>query len=183
MEAVRGQSGERNTNSHRSWKFCEGRENPADLLSRCCSEQKLLNSEIWWGGARWLSQPKHLWPTAVERKIPEEITELRGVKTVVQNITVQKLENPIKYLISKCSSWKKLISVAAWFLRFIKNLRRANDKNKTFLLTSEFEEARNVIVKYIQEAVFTEEIKRPKINKPIKTNSKLLALCPYLDEN
>ncbi|GBN40672.1 hypothetical protein AVEN_152269-1 [Araneus ventricosus] len=83
------------------WKFCEGRENPADLLSRGCSAQKLLNSEIGWSGARWLSQPKYLWPATVERKIPEEITELKGVKTVVQNITAQKPGNPFRCLLNK----------------------------------------------------------------------------------
>ncbi|GBN34828.1 hypothetical protein AVEN_61683-1, partial [Araneus ventricosus] len=165
------------------WKFCEGRENPADLLSRGCSAQKLLNSEIWWSGARWLSQPKYLWPATVERKIPEEITELKGVKTVVQNITVQKPEHPFHCLFNKCSSWSKVVRVAAWCLRFIKNLQKTNDKTKTFLLTSEFEEAQNVILKYVQEEAFHEEIQRLKINKPIKTHSKLLALCPYLDGN
>ncbi|GBM20678.1 hypothetical protein AVEN_150654-1 [Araneus ventricosus] len=165
------------------WKFCEGRENPADLLSRGCSAQKLLNSEIWWSGTRWLSQPKYLWPATVERKIPEEITELKGVKTVVQNITVQKPEHPFHCLFNKCSSWSKVVRVAAWCLRFIKNLQKTNDKTKTFLLTSEFEEAQNVILKSVQEEAFHEEIQRLKINKPIKTRSKLLALCPYLDGN
>ncbi|GBM20427.1 hypothetical protein AVEN_222125-1 [Araneus ventricosus] len=61
--------------------------------------------------------------------------------------------------------------------------KKTNDKTKTFLLTSEFEEAQNVILKYFQDEAFAEEIQRLKINKPIKTHSKLLALCPYLDEN
>ncbi|GBL82730.1 hypothetical protein AVEN_209997-1 [Araneus ventricosus] len=147
------------------------------------ANRKLLNSGIWWSGARWLSQPKYLWPSTVERKIPEEITELKGVKTVVQNITVQKPEHPFHYLLDKCSSWSKVVRVAAWCLRLIKNLQKMNDKTKTFLLASEFEEAQNVILKYVQVEVFAEEIQRLKINKPIKTHSKLPALCPYLDEN
>ncbi|GBL96433.1 hypothetical protein AVEN_43743-1 [Araneus ventricosus] len=56
-------------------------------------------------------------------------------------------------------------------------------KLRPFFLKSEFEEARNVIVKYIQEEAFAEEMQRLKIIKPIKQHSKLLELCPYLDEN
>ncbi|GBO07448.1 hypothetical protein AVEN_251895-1 [Araneus ventricosus] len=117
------------------------------------------------------------------REIPEEITELKGFKTLVQNITVQKPEHLIHYLLDKCPSWDKVVHVAAWCLRFIKNLQNTNDKIKTFLLTNEFEEAQNFILKYVQEHAFAEEIQRLKINKPIKTYSKLLALCPYFDGN
>ncbi|GBM90862.1 hypothetical protein AVEN_49825-1 [Araneus ventricosus] len=159
-------------------KFCKRRENPADLLSRDCSEQKLLNSEIWCCGARRLSQPKYLWPTAVEGKIPEEITELKGVKTVVQNITVQKPEHPFRCLLDKCSSFNKVVGVTAWCLRFIKNLQKTNDKTNTFRHTTEFEETQKVILKYVQEEAFAEEIQHLKINKPMETHSKLLALCP-----
>ncbi|GBM01491.1 hypothetical protein AVEN_209303-1 [Araneus ventricosus] len=96
-------------------------------------------------------------------KIPKETTELKRVKTVVQNVTVQKPEHQvyntvpsstIQYLLHKCSSWNKLLRVAAWCLRVIKNRQRANDKNKTFLIRSEFEEAQ----KYVQEEAFAEEI-------------------------
>ncbi|GBM87598.1 hypothetical protein AVEN_119528-1 [Araneus ventricosus] len=95
----------------------------------------------------------------------------------------QKPEHLIHYLLDKCPSWNKVVRVAARCLRFIKHLRKTKDTTKTFLLTNEFEEAQNVILKYVQEEAFVEEIQRLKINKPIKTYSKLLEMClpPYLD--
>ncbi|XP_021921219.1 uncharacterized protein LOC110830503 [Zootermopsis nevadensis] len=44
------------------WRHCPGKENPADLLSRGVTADKLKNSDIWWHGPSWLSKPVHHWP-------------------------------------------------------------------------------------------------------------------------
>ncbi|GBN46304.1 hypothetical protein AVEN_246835-1 [Araneus ventricosus] len=79
--------------------------------------------------------------------------------------------------------------IAARIASYLKSLLRISAfdiycwTDSSIALNCEFEEAQNVILKYVQEEAFHEEIQSLKINKPIKTHSKLLALCPYLDEN
>ncbi|XP_064473483.1 uncharacterized protein LOC135388091 [Ornithodoros turicata] len=37
------------------WRHCNGRENPADLVTRGISTRCLRNSPLWWSGPLWLS--------------------------------------------------------------------------------------------------------------------------------
>ncbi|GFW61540.1 integrase catalytic domain-containing protein [Trichonephila clavipes] len=50
------------TKTH-SWKHVSGNMNPADILSRRCSPNKLLKSK-WWEGPAWLKENLKNWPTA-----------------------------------------------------------------------------------------------------------------------
>lgn len=43
------------------WKHCSTTDNPADLASRGCKAEELLQSELWKNGPNWLTKPE-LWP-------------------------------------------------------------------------------------------------------------------------
>lgn len=45
-----------------AWRFCPGKENPADLPSRGLSARELATSTIWWNGPEFLYLPKSEWP-------------------------------------------------------------------------------------------------------------------------
>ncbi|XP_015118145.1 uncharacterized protein LOC107041862 [Diachasma alloeum] len=45
-----------------NWTHVPGEDNPADLVSRGVSSKKLVSSQLWWTGPRWLSQSESCWP-------------------------------------------------------------------------------------------------------------------------
>lgn len=48
--------------SNNHWKHVKTDDNPADLGTRGCSPQELIDSELWWHGPTWLTQSMELWP-------------------------------------------------------------------------------------------------------------------------
>ncbi|XP_030386878.1 uncharacterized protein LOC115633562 [Scaptodrosophila lebanonensis] len=45
------------------WRHCQGNCNPADLLTRGITAKRLLGSELWKRGPKWLELTIHEWPT------------------------------------------------------------------------------------------------------------------------
>jgi hypothetical protein len=45
-----------NLTSSDNWRYINSTENPADILSRGTSPQKLQNNNLWWFGPQFLSQ-------------------------------------------------------------------------------------------------------------------------------
>ncbi|XP_050312876.1 uncharacterized protein LOC126747939 [Anthonomus grandis grandis] len=74
-----------------NWNHVDTVNNPADLISRGCVPEKLMNSQLWWTGPSWLSQESRTWPDGSfcsEVDIPEqrktiqvfEYLSLEGIK-------------------------------------------------------------------------------------------------------
>lgn len=73
--------------------------------------------------------------------------------------------------------------MVAWMLRFIINCRNPrHSRNNDKLSTKEIKNASARVIKIIQRRVFFEEFLCLKHNKPVKINSKLSTLNPFLDE-
>ena len=49
--------------SNISFRYINTKDNPADLPTRGISFDDLKDNQLWWHGARWLSQDKICWPT------------------------------------------------------------------------------------------------------------------------
>ncbi|XP_075235511.1 uncharacterized protein LOC142332780 [Lycorma delicatula] len=45
------------------WHHIESPSNPADILSRGCLLEKLINFVLWWHAPSWLLQDSFCWPT------------------------------------------------------------------------------------------------------------------------
>ena len=84
----------------------------------------------------------------------------------------------------KChSSWKRLIRICAWVIRFITNARRlVNSKMNGELLPSEVKDAEDWLIRSTQEESFAEEYKLLKTGKSISNSSKLICLQPIMDD-
>ena len=52
----------RNLTDRDSWRFCPGKDNPADIPSRSCVAEDLVNNDLWWNGPSFLKAPIHQWP-------------------------------------------------------------------------------------------------------------------------
>ncbi|GFX36288.1 integrase catalytic domain-containing protein [Trichonephila clavipes] len=105
------------------WKHVNSENNPADILSRGISPDKIQHCELWWFGPPFLHQYKEL--------EPYDITAIEGDDLFLQELketsdfplcALLKNFEPLD-IISNCSSFTKLQRVIAWCKRFIENAR------------------------------------------------------------
>ncbi|GFT29153.1 integrase_H2C2 domain-containing protein [Trichonephila clavipes] len=101
------------------WKHVNSENNPADILSRGISPDKIQHCELWWFGPPFLHQYKEL--------EPYDITAVEGDDLFLQELketsdfplcALLKNFEPLD-IISNCSSFTKLQRVIAWCKRFI----------------------------------------------------------------
>ncbi|KFM63037.1 hypothetical protein X975_02648, partial [Stegodyphus mimosarum] len=45
-----------------AWRHCEGKLNPADIITKGCSAKELIDFPKWWHGPAFLSLPESQWP-------------------------------------------------------------------------------------------------------------------------
>ncbi|GFV98533.1 uncharacterized protein TNCV_4848631 [Trichonephila clavipes] len=57
----------------KEWRYCNGKDNPADLISRGLPFNDLKNNKIWWHGPKWLTMKQTEWPLFSEPIIETEI--------------------------------------------------------------------------------------------------------------
>ncbi|GFX27238.1 uncharacterized protein TNCV_1564181 [Trichonephila clavipes] len=74
----------------KEWRYCKGKDNPADLISRGLPLNDLKNNKIWWHGPKWLTMKQTEWPLFSEPTIETEIDidKLELKKSIKVNTTV-----------------------------------------------------------------------------------------------
>ncbi|GFW89957.1 uncharacterized protein TNCV_3741431 [Trichonephila clavipes] len=169
----------------KEWRYCKGKDNPADLISRGLPLNDLKNNKIWWHGPKWLTMKQTEWPLFSELIIETEINndKLELKKSINVNTAVEKrqIENN---LISRYSSFSKLIRISALCLRFIYNCKVNPVLRKIDCISaSEFDHVTKVLVKQVQLNEFLTEIKCLKKGQPIPKGSKISSLNVFLDED
>ncbi|GFX68218.1 integrase catalytic domain-containing protein [Trichonephila clavipes] len=169
----------------KEWRYCKGKDNPADLISRGLPLNDLKNNKIWWHGPKWLTMKQTEWPLFSEPIIETEINndKLELKKSINVNTAVEKrqIENN---LISRYSSFSKLIRISALCLRFIYNCKVNPVLRKIDCISaSEFDHVTKVLVKQVQLNEFLTEIKCLKNGQPIPKGSKISSLNVFLDED
>lgn len=162
------------------WCHVPGTENPADLGTRGLLPSQFTNWDKWFKGPEWLRQPID---ETGSFKYPEafsfpEIALKEEKKCFTINIST--FEEPA--VISKYSSWFKLLRVLAYCLRFVNNCSHSEKKRYDFLTTKELEKAKIKIINVVQLSAFQKEVSQLLNSRPLQTNSKILCLNPFLDK-
>lgn len=127
------------------WFHVPGIHNPADLPSRGCSPNQLLESK-WWEGPDWLQLPEEKWPVQQGKYDEDEIDKER--KTSIS--TAMALAAPTQ---PPFSSYRKNVAVWGWVLRFIKRCRKEGSGHK-FLSILELRTAEKILIMKIQKESF-----------------------------
>lgn len=153
-----------------------GIENPSDCLSRGLLPSQLINHPLWWHGPPWICFPTAEWPIApfkpscVEGSIPE-------AKSSVTLTVIPDLDNSILLeLALRVSSWKRLLRILVYVLRFLRKLPPAS-----VIRVSDLETAELVILRELQSKHFADEIKNIKKGK--LPSHSLRKLDPFVDDN
>lgn len=142
------------------WQHVPGGMNPADLPSRGCTAQELLQSR-WWEGPEWLLKSSEYWPNEkieTDENIVNE--ELKKSAIVVNNHV-----SVVKYFkfSEKMSSYTGLIRFFAIMIRF-KNFKIRKKIYKGSRLTfKEIAETEIKLLRQLQRGMFLPE-KDPKLS-------------------
>ncbi|GFV92142.1 integrase catalytic domain-containing protein [Trichonephila clavipes] len=141
------------------WNFVSGLENPADCGTRGIPPTKLEKYNLWFYGPDWLrSSTFPIGEFADNPQLQEHMSAeaKRTSKLIMLNLVDATFKAE---LFQKFSSWNKLKTVAAYYLRFVKNCSlSACKRRKSFLTTAELSEAEKGIVKFIQRDHFSMEV-------------------------
>lgn len=164
------------------WHHVYTNLNCADIASRGANPYALLNDSSWWNGPPpFLSRdfkPNLCGAEIIKKDLPE----LK--KNVCLNVTVDtaaSADSKIEALLSRFSSYTKLIRVIAYVIRFYSNIKMKKEKkdlNLEPLCTDELQQARNTIIKRTQHQYWKKEI--TMLQKGISPPG-LKALTPFLD--
>ena len=145
-----------------SWRFCPGNQNPADIPSRGMSASELVSEKRWWNGPEFLCKDEKGWPQEDKNQSDNEnawneIIQNPATTTHALISSTQMTKIGVHQIIdvNRYSSWKKLLRVTAYVLRFI---RRSRKDNGLALCAEEVRSAEELWIKSIQYQSFPDEI-------------------------
>lgn len=163
-----------------NWGHVRGKENPADCASRGILPSELPSHSLWWSGPPWLQgfNAKKFNPEA-----EQHMTDLES-KPIKAHVT--QVESP--FLVTRHSSWGKLLRVTAYVLRYISHFRikkeQASQRRRGPLVVEDLRQAEICLLRWHQHQYFAAEIKA--LSHPMsKVNSggRLVKLAPFIDSN
>lgn len=117
------------------WRHVAGIENPADLVSRGCSTERLKTDQLWWEGPLWLQQKQEFWPNIRDRDMSytEILAEKAETKVhlILNNTNYNSLvlftakSNGMQLLplTERIGTLNKLLRSTAFVFRYLSDLR------------------------------------------------------------
>lgn len=152
-----------------------GVQNPSDCISRGLLPSQLLSHPLWWRGPAWMRHPIAEWPitpfkpSLVEGAIPE------AKASVTLAVITEVDASPLLELATRVSTWKRLLRIVVYVLRFAKKLPRL----PSAIEASEMEAAETILLRDLQRKYFTDELRTiPKGSPPAPSLRKL---DPFVD--
>ncbi|XP_053373983.1 uncharacterized protein LOC128546731 [Mercenaria mercenaria] len=171
------------------WRHVQGKQNPADILSRGCSISYLETNELWWNAPEFLKKNECEWPKSKVEFSHEnsEIKKSKQMQFEVQTMHTQSADvqtcieewrlDPKRY-----SSWTKLVRVYAWVMRFVENCKRTKTARiEGQLGANEIHDAEVKLIIKAQRSHYKEEFTCLSKQKELPKDSKLIKLNPKID--
>lgn len=163
------------------WNYIASEQNPADIISRGASLKKIIHSELWLHGPKFLTNSEQ-WPENsnihfhVNSMI--DIPEIKPISLLAQN-------NQKCSIFELFSDLKTLIHVIAYCLRFYHNskLPKEGRRREKHLSISEIEMSEIALIKLVQGESFPKDLNSLQRAQQISQKSKLKMLSPFLDKN
>lgn len=172
-----------NASAATRWYKVDGKENPADIVSRGMYPSELKLSQLWFRGPSYLSGPKESWP--ITNFVPVDVCEEMEERRSEFVLTAGKCDERID-LVSSCKflhNFSKLQRVFAFIYRWRMSINpKVDSGNKTFLTVSELKGGLEYIIFNIQNIHFFEEKVNLNLNKNVNSVS-IQKLNPFLDNS
>ncbi|XP_053389045.1 uncharacterized protein LOC128552070 [Mercenaria mercenaria] len=166
----------RDLTQNRKWKYCPIKHNPADLLTRSITASQFRNNHLWMHGPDWLTNqtPWPVWmqaDTITMATLTDETQE-----TDEHPFLGSLLQDRLHVLIdlSRYNSYRKLIRVTAYVLRFINNCRAVTIRRRHPLNVTELQNAEHGWLQNCQHTEYAREI------SSLKTSEKRLPIVRQL---
>lgn len=164
---------QKTTNSF-EWKHVPTLDNPADIISRGLEPKQLIKSEMWFHGPLWLVRNSNEWPS-----IQPPIVDLPEKRNRCLVTSIPHTWFPFE----RFSNWNKLKRAFAYVLRFVKNCKAKPDsRNLLHLTVDELNESSIKLIKIAQQESFREDYITLQKKGQLSSNSKILSLHPFIDE-
>ena len=154
------------------WKYVTSANNPADLASRPHTALE-LNRTIWFCGPEFLKfsdlyssqQPE---PLSI---LPETLASSKSLSTKEQGVN-----DTVKLVLSKCSTWARVVRIVRWIMTFYYNCRKTTKGMPTV-----DQESALLVVRAVQKGIFP-DYQLLSSGKTLPTSSNLISLAPFLDD-
>ena len=165
------------------WKHIAGLENPADLVTRGVSAEKLVSCDLWWHGPEFLrSSEVNCGVPCSEIVLPQNVPEIESErKLVVTEALMICLESPTMFRFERWSTLNRAYRVIAWVLKFIARMRKVEVASFE-LSVEDLKVSKVVFIKLLQFQYFRKEVTLLKVGRNVPRDSKLSKLFPFLDE-
>ena len=168
-----------------NWRHIPGLENPADLVSRGSSLNRLMESDLWKHGPSWLSSenafklpdmPVTASPTSplIEEESEPEPSNMLEIQTSNSDL----IEESTLWNAKEFSSWQRFLSTIGWVKRFIFNLKKPRARKTGDLSFSELQEAKRTCIEIDQKEWFQSDIASLKNDGTVSKQSSLKRLRP-----
>lgn len=176
-----------------NWLHVSSAQNPADCGSRGLMPSALISHHLWWTGPEWLKNSPLQIPLREFDSLPlESLPEVKAACPAALHVTENSATSD---LLTRFSSWTKLIHVIAYIKRFIQNSKpnmsiKGNETKTPYLEKKvckntqpsfqELDQATKQVLRLVQQESFQKEISILLEKKPLTTSLKRLS--PFLDE-
>ncbi|XP_016132499.1 uncharacterized protein [Sinocyclocheilus grahami] len=157
---------------HRSWRYVNTQENPADDITRGKSLQSLAEPSRWSQGPPFLKQSQEHWPKKPELTQSEEASELKGLPCycLIAVNTASNIPDSTQF-----SSWSELVEATRQACQGV----ATSDSASSEPMTSK--EAEAALLRACQLQSFPEEVAALKAQKSVPAHSRLVSLAPEWD--
>ena len=154
----------------KQWRYVPTNENPADFLTRGMTVSGMAEKVTWWNGPDFLEKEESDWlVNHVDTDVVLEEAEMKKTDQKCSTRSNQQKGNWTLMAVfdeeqswrispKRFSSWKRLVRVHAWILRFISNCRCKGQKEESGELSSdEIEDATSSVIRSTQRKAFPDE--------------------------
>ena len=165
----------------KEWYHVPGKENPADVLTRPHSPTEILAANDWLEGPAFAYTdeiPKQPEFYAATDEAVKEFKEKPEPALMVCGLTAKYWKSPIELLIDRFSNIRKILRIIVRW----KRAARAKSLKEMFapraITNQHLVEAADELMKYVQQQLFSEEIKALQKGQSVGKKSKIRDLNP-----